>query len=244
MCNIATFYIGYLRAVGDTSDFGDPNTRQETRRKIKIENLVGNIIELTLWDEMAKHFDQADIKNMEQKVIIAISSCRVSKYQDYQLFASLTTYYYLNPNIPEAAESRAVFKARYEDSPPLIISKLPYQDVQQEKTRNRFPLKTIMEQNPNNYKRLVLHLMPSMRHSSDNSEENYTCFRSRPTARPFLQIQVQRIHHRQHCNHLDHILHSSGGQSDRPSVCKAGRKTQADRSEEDTTRDLSSTRKN
>ncbi|GJY66276.1 hypothetical protein Tco_0468514 [Tanacetum coccineum] len=86
MCNIATrsYYIGCLRAIGGTSDFRDPNTRQGIRRKIEIENLN--------------------------------------------------------------------FKARYEDSPPLIICKLPYQDVQQEKIRNRFPLKTIMEQNPNSYK--------------------------------------------------------------------------------------------
>ncbi|GJS43970.1 nucleic acid-binding, OB-fold protein, partial [Tanacetum coccineum] len=152
MCNIATYYIGCLRAIGSTSDFGDPNRRQGIRRKIEIENLNRNIIELTLWDEMAKHFDQADIKNMEQPVIIAVSSCQVSEYRDYQLSASLATYYYLNPNIPEAAESRAVFKARYEDSPTLIICKLPYQDIQQEKTRNKFPLKTIMEHNPNSYK--------------------------------------------------------------------------------------------
>ncbi|GJW38829.1 nucleic acid-binding, OB-fold protein [Tanacetum coccineum] len=154
MCNIATrsYYIGCLRAIGGTSDFGDPNRRQGIRRKIEIENLNGNIIELMLWDEMAKHFDQVNIKNMEQPVFIAVSSCRVSKYQDYQLSISSVTYYYLNPDIPKAVESRAVFKARYEDSPPLIICKLPYQDVQQEKIRNRFPLKTIMEQNPNSYK--------------------------------------------------------------------------------------------
>ncbi|GJR77269.1 reverse transcriptase domain-containing protein [Tanacetum coccineum] len=112
MCNIATYHIACLRAVGDISDFGDPNTRQGIRRKIKIENLNGNIIELTLWDEMAKHFEQADIKNMEQPVITAVSSCRVSKYRDYQLSSSSTTYYYLNSKIPEGAESRAIRLAR------------------------------------------------------------------------------------------------------------------------------------
>ncbi|GJT84155.1 hypothetical protein Tco_1058497, partial [Tanacetum coccineum] len=49
---------------------------------------------------------------MEQPVIIAVSSCRVSKYQEYQVFASSATYYYLNPNIPEAAESRALRSTR------------------------------------------------------------------------------------------------------------------------------------
>nr|GEX31305.1 DNA helicase [Tanacetum cinerariifolium] len=38
-------------------------------------------ISLDRKDEMAKHFDQADIKNIEQPVIIAVSSCRVSKYR-------------------------------------------------------------------------------------------------------------------------------------------------------------------
>nr|GEU38630.1 reverse transcriptase domain-containing protein [Tanacetum cinerariifolium] len=75
------YYIGFLRAIGDISDFEDPNTRQGIKRKIKIENLNGNIIKLTLWDEMAKHFDQADIKSMEQPIIIAVSSCWVSKYK-------------------------------------------------------------------------------------------------------------------------------------------------------------------
>nr|GFA14371.1 nucleic acid-binding, OB-fold protein [Tanacetum cinerariifolium] len=45
---------------------------------------------------------------MEQPVIIAVSSCRVSTYRDYQLAASPTTYYYLNPKILEAQESRAL----------------------------------------------------------------------------------------------------------------------------------------
>ncbi|GKC35783.1 zinc finger, CCHC-type containing protein [Tanacetum coccineum] len=104
-----------------------------------------------MWDEMAKHFDQADIQNMEQPVIIAVSSCRVSMY--------IATYYYLNPKIPEVKESRAVFKSRHQPSPPLIICKVPYQDVEQEKTRNRFTLKTIMEQNPQSDKQQLLALI-------------------------------------------------------------------------------------
>ncbi|GJY89426.1 DNA helicase [Tanacetum coccineum] len=105
MCH--PYYIGCIRGVSDLIPFGDPNKTQSTRRKIEIKNLNGNIIKLTLWNEMAKHFGQADFKKMDQPVIIAASSCRVSKYKDYQLAASPTTYYYLNPNIPEAQESCA-----------------------------------------------------------------------------------------------------------------------------------------
>ncbi|GJS47762.1 nucleic acid-binding, OB-fold protein [Tanacetum coccineum] len=147
--NLCTFanYIGCIRGVSDLIPFGDPNKTQSTRRKIDIENLNGNIIELALWDEMAEHFGQPDFEKMDQPVIIAADSCRVSKYRDYQLAASPTTYYYLNPNIPEAQESRAMFKSRYQETPPLIICKLLYQDIEKE-IRNRYPLKTLMEQNP------------------------------------------------------------------------------------------------
>ncbi|GKB28260.1 DNA helicase, partial [Tanacetum coccineum] len=81
-------YIGCLRSTGSISDFGDPNRRQGVRRNIKIENLNGNIVECTLWDEMANHFGEADIHSMEQPVIIAISSCRVSKYTGTPSLAS------------------------------------------------------------------------------------------------------------------------------------------------------------
>ncbi|GJZ37272.1 DNA helicase [Tanacetum coccineum] len=71
---------------------------------------------------------------------------------DYQLAASPTTYYYLNSNIPEAQESRVMFKSRYQETPPLIICKFSYQDTEKEKLRNKYPLKTLMEQNPVSYK--------------------------------------------------------------------------------------------
>ncbi|GJY72845.1 DNA helicase [Tanacetum coccineum] len=99
-------YIGCITSVSGLSDFRDPNRKQSMFRKIDIENLNGNIVELTLWDEMARHFEQADLQNMEQPIIIAVSSCRVNKYRDFQLSATSATYYYLNPKIPEAEESR------------------------------------------------------------------------------------------------------------------------------------------
>nr|GEW53226.1 DNA helicase [Tanacetum cinerariifolium] len=99
------YYIGFLRAIGDISNFEDPNTRQGIRRKIKIETLNGNIIEFTLWDEMAKHFDQADIKSMEQPVIIAVSSCWVSKYREKRF----------GENAPTKKTKRKLLKKQYEN---------------------------------------------------------------------------------------------------------------------------------
>ncbi|GJV28187.1 DNA helicase [Tanacetum coccineum] len=78
---VLTDYIGCIRGVSDLIPFGDPNKTQSTRRKIEIKNLNGNIIKLTLWNEMAEHFGQADFEKMDQPVIITVSSCRVSKYR-------------------------------------------------------------------------------------------------------------------------------------------------------------------
>ncbi|GJW60233.1 hypothetical protein Tco_0109568 [Tanacetum coccineum] len=109
---------------------------------------------------------------MEQPVIIAVSSCCVSKYRDYQLSATSTTYYYLNPNIPEA-EDHVLWHKVYCRS--------------------------------NNYRHkhkqgLVLHLMSSMQQSSDNSRRQLYLLGPRPIRRPLLQVQIQRVHHRPHCN--------------------------------------------
>ncbi|GJZ51344.1 hypothetical protein Tco_0605859 [Tanacetum coccineum] len=71
---------------------------------------------------------------------------------DYQLVATPATYYYLNPKIREAKGSRALYKAMYQVTLPLTIRKAPYEDATQEKLINRYPLKTIMEQNPDTYR--------------------------------------------------------------------------------------------
>ncbi|GJX47152.1 DNA helicase [Tanacetum coccineum] len=176
-------YIGCIRGVGALTPFRDLKRAQSTTRKIEIENLNGNIIELILWDEMAEHFEQADLQNMEQPIIIAVSSCRVSKYRDYQLAASPATYYYLNPNIPEAAESRQLFKAIHQQTPPLIICKFLYKDTEKEKLRNRYPLKTLMGQNPLSYKCGKVAITKG---------ENYTCLDHGPQPGPFYRYKFKR----------------------------------------------------
>ena len=86
-----------------------------------------------MWDRMAEIFGEADLRTMEQPVIIAVNSCRVSKnrgttciiwnhffnnwinlililltetFTDYQLTATSATWFYLNPKIPEADQAR------------------------------------------------------------------------------------------------------------------------------------------
>nr|GEX14583.1 hypothetical protein [Tanacetum cinerariifolium] len=69
----------------------------------------GSIIELTLWDKMARNFDKDALELLEKPVIMVVSFCGVSKYRNVQLQLSTTsvTHCYLNPHIQEAKESRA-----------------------------------------------------------------------------------------------------------------------------------------
>ena len=41
----------------------------------------GNVVEFTMWDDTAKMFKDIDFDAMEKPIIIAVSSCRVSKYR-------------------------------------------------------------------------------------------------------------------------------------------------------------------
>jgi hypothetical protein len=41
----------------------------------------GNIVEFTMWDQMAEDFEKHRLEAMEQPVIIAINSCRVERFR-------------------------------------------------------------------------------------------------------------------------------------------------------------------
>nr|GFB27731.1 replication protein A 70 kDa DNA-binding subunit [Tanacetum cinerariifolium] len=54
------------------------------RRKLKndISDInSGNIVELTIWDDGAKQFNKEGIQRLTSPIIIAVNSCRVTKYK-------------------------------------------------------------------------------------------------------------------------------------------------------------------
>ncbi|GJT21218.1 hypothetical protein Tco_0891155 [Tanacetum coccineum] len=53
-------YLGCIRSIGDITPFGDANKGQSYWRKVDIESLDGNIVEFTMWDELAKQFNKED----------------------------------------------------------------------------------------------------------------------------------------------------------------------------------------
>ncbi|GJZ06887.1 nucleic acid-binding, OB-fold protein [Tanacetum coccineum] len=127
--------------VGDVERFGRSGGNQYVIRKLDIENLSDDVIELTLWDEMTENFQKAEYESMQKPIIIDVSSCKVTEYaHNLQLTATSATFYYLNPEIPELG------------GPYCKISKTRYKDLEKEKTRNRFPISTLLQENPDTYK--------------------------------------------------------------------------------------------
>nr|GEV80107.1 reverse transcriptase domain-containing protein [Tanacetum cinerariifolium] len=73
-------YIGRIRAIGRIEKKGDAMSSRKTLRVIDIENLSGNVIGCTLWNEMATNFDERAYNLMEKPIIIDVSSCYINHY--------------------------------------------------------------------------------------------------------------------------------------------------------------------
>ncbi|GKC73958.1 nucleic acid-binding, OB-fold protein, partial [Tanacetum coccineum] len=137
---VLTDYIGYIQAVSGISTFGSATTNRSHRRTIRIQNLSGNIIDLALWHEMALEFNVREYENMEKPVVIALSG-------------TSATHYYLNPKIPETYHIKEQYQQLANTVPILNIDNQRHQNQEEEKHRNRFPLATLLEVNPQNYQR-------------------------------------------------------------------------------------------
>nr|GEX06196.1 DNA helicase [Tanacetum cinerariifolium] len=113
---------------------GDANAGQKCRRKVDIESLDGNVVEFTMWDDLAKQFNKDEIEKLPRPIIIVVSSCHVSKYK---VSSHPETFYYINPRTQEAVDADTMFKEKYNLNPPLQVCKYRYVNPKQEKTRNR-----------------------------------------------------------------------------------------------------------
>ncbi|GJZ10463.1 DNA helicase [Tanacetum coccineum] len=127
------------------NDISTPNSHL----RMHFFSCSGNNVELRMWDELATHFNKQDIENIPPPVIIAVSSCRVTKFK-----ATSATHYYINPQTTKAEYAYRAFKEKYALNPPLQVSNFRCEDLEQEKTRNRQTLHTLLQQNPTSFKKI------------------------------------------------------------------------------------------
>ncbi|GJU99648.1 hypothetical protein Tco_1328919 [Tanacetum coccineum] len=102
-------------------------------------------------DDMAREFDKNLVEKMETPMIIVVTTCRVSRYRDLQLSASLATYYYFNLDILEVKQSQAEYMRKHNLNPPLTVCKYCHQNPNKDRLRNRYSLALLLQQNPDTY---------------------------------------------------------------------------------------------
>ncbi|PWA35435.1 nucleic acid-binding, OB-fold protein [Artemisia annua] len=111
---ILTDYVGIIRNIGTIREFGDATTNIISRRNIDVQNLNGNTVMLTLWNELATEFPVARVEEMERPVVIAASSCWAKRHAGIiQLSSTPATSIYLNPKVPTAEHIREVIIIAY-----------------------------------------------------------------------------------------------------------------------------------
>ncbi|PWA46491.1 nucleic acid-binding, OB-fold protein [Artemisia annua] len=144
-----TDYIGVIRNIGHIREFGDPTTNRTMRRNIDIQNLNGNVVTFTVWNEMATDFPLQMLNQLEQPVIIAISSCWARRFAGgLQLSATPATHYYLNPHVEEANHIRQVYAELMLPAPPLQIPVAEIEATDQPAQRQLTPLNVLMQAGP------------------------------------------------------------------------------------------------
>nr|GEV15993.1 GTPase Era-like, chloroplastic [Tanacetum cinerariifolium] len=66
-----------------------------------------------MWDDLSQEFNRILVEPMESRVIIVVSSCRVSRFIDSQLSKTTTSHYRFNPKIPEGRRSQADLRRQF-----------------------------------------------------------------------------------------------------------------------------------
>ncbi|GJU92996.1 DNA helicase, partial [Tanacetum coccineum] len=105
---------------------------------------------------MAQNLNVREYDSMEKLVIIAVSSCYINRYNGLQLSGTSATHYYFNPSIPETKLIRQQYPQIPNRGPVLQIIDHRYEDMEQEKLRNQFPLVVLRDIDPQDYQLLSI----------------------------------------------------------------------------------------
>ncbi|PWA97527.1 nucleic acid-binding, OB-fold protein [Artemisia annua] len=142
---ILTDYVGIIRNIGTIREFGDASTNIISRRNIDVQNLNGNTVMLTLWNELAADFPVARVEQMEHPVVIAASSCWAKRHAGViQLSSTPATSIYLNPEVPTAEHIQEVYKELMGSAPPMQLQTTEGTSVQDRGRRQTMTLAAIM----------------------------------------------------------------------------------------------------
>ncbi|PWA37880.1 nucleic acid-binding, OB-fold protein [Artemisia annua] len=155
-----TDYIGYVRTIYEKRTTGDATTNIVTHRNIELQNLNGNSVTLTMWNDMATSFQKDLEMAVEQPIVVATKNTYLIYFMcvvflnvpqttgGIQLSATPTTHHYINPNLPETKQIHNVYNELLRAMPLLQVQPYRRPNVEEDKYKNRVSLKTLLEINP------------------------------------------------------------------------------------------------
>ncbi|PWA64738.1 nucleic acid-binding, OB-fold protein [Artemisia annua] len=159
---ILTDYIGYIHNVEKVKEYGSAAGNKLKVRNIALRNLKdvpfsNNVVLFTLWNDKADKFEEQEYAQMRKPVILAVSSCYIKRYGgQLQLSATSATHYYFNPPIDETSELLAAYNQQDMQSSQLELRTEKSTDWDQERNRNRVPLGTLMQIDPNTQQEVMI----------------------------------------------------------------------------------------
>ncbi|PWA62131.1 nucleic acid-binding, OB-fold protein [Artemisia annua] len=74
------------------------------------------------------------------------------KISNLQLSSTPATYYYINPDIPDLEQYKAVYRALYEEKKPLCVTRYRLQDSEQEQQKNHIPFQLLFKHKLESYR--------------------------------------------------------------------------------------------
>ncbi|PWA46253.1 helitron helicase-like domain-containing protein [Artemisia annua] len=150
-------YIGYIHNVEKVKEYGSAARNKTKVRNIAIRNLNNDIVLFTLWNEKADNFEEDEYAKMKKPVILAVSSCYLKAFGgQLQLSATPATSYYFNPPVEETTELLNAYNADNTRVPQLELHSKKLKDWEQEKTRNRVPLITLLQIDPSTQQEVLI----------------------------------------------------------------------------------------
>lgn len=98
---------------------------------------------------MASNFPVENLGQLEQLIILAVTSCWARRFSGgLQLSATPATYYYMNPDVEEARHIRETYGEMVVPMPPLQLPAPNAPNQQPGQPRNLTPLNVVMQTNP------------------------------------------------------------------------------------------------
>ncbi|GJR09802.1 hypothetical protein Tco_0792454 [Tanacetum coccineum] len=120
-----TDYIGCLTRVNNVRTLGNANTSQTIIKKLDIENLNGDVVELTLRDEIARTFAKDLYDQMERPVFIAVPSRTSTVYFEVALEEADNNRRRKEPDEPkDAPTGRDVFNENPSHDELMAVSEI------------------------------------------------------------------------------------------------------------------------